>query len=493
MILVGLLATLTAFAQPGLNTMSGHVAAFGDNPGANTGIGYFVAMPNMMVNAELSQTIPSLWGDVAHNISLMDAHSLDLHGQMDLDAFGAGITVGKHKFWITSQTQLDLHAQLDKDLLVFVQRGMLDDQGNIDPNYTGDFSFNQFGLYLGSHLNLGWQAQLSSKLRLGIAHRRSTTVFAARAKTNAFTFNSTDLGNNINAVNVNLDADLGYYSSAYALNPDSSMQGMLSDFRSWLGDHSRVREDMSNAFNQSSWDFGLTYDLNSEWSVTASYLGLGPTVDLKNSGLGYQVQADLDYDGFDYDLSDSATHPQFYFADLQQYVGDSVFADGVSPSWLISPYRGSHVGLVWQPALSHTVSVDFWERVRRFQRTQTVGVNYQFQPTRGLQCAVGYRQPINYSDGRMPSLSVRMQFRVLPWVFVNMSMANVSMVAYPTDWSDYNQPWMASHHLNRANISAGVTMMIWDKSTREAYRNRSANGKSDKAARREAKKASRKL
>ena len=494
-LMIGLaILSLPSIAQTGLNTMQGNVSAFADNPGANTGLGYYITLPQVTSNIEMSQTLPSLWGDVAYNISQMVASSLDLHGQFDTELMGMGATIGKHKIWFSSGIQLDALAQLDKDLLVFANRGMLDDQGTIDPNYSGDFSENEFGIYTGSYVSMGWQAEINPKLRVGVAYRSQATLLAVRAHTTDFRFQSTDLGNNMNAIEIDFDGGVGVYSSAFVFNTDSAFGPMMDEWAVWAQDERNIIDAIQSANHQSSWDLGLTYDLNPQFAVTASYLGIGRNIDLSEVGVGVQAHMDLDYDGFNYDLGDSTTHPQFYFDNLLSYMQDSVAGSQDAPSWVISPYRGSHFGVVWQPSLSHVFSVDLWERVRTFQRTHTIGLNYQYQPTRGLQCAVGYRQPITYSDGRMPSISARIQARVAPLTYVHMSMASINMIAEPTDWNDLSEPWIVTNHMNRINFRAGVTIMLWDQQTKQAYRSRKdSSDETEQVSRREAKRKSRKL
>ena len=74
------------------------------------------------------------------NLSTLDQDLFSLSNELHVDAISMGLKLGKN--YIYAGTQLDLWTRLDVDLdmIRFAYSGMSDDQGNIDPNYMGDFS-----------------------------------------------------------------------------------------------------------------------------------------------------------------------------------------------------------------------------------------------------------------------------------------------------------------------------------------------------------------
>lgn len=143
------------------------------------------------------------------NLSALDQDLFSLSNELHVDAISMGLKLGKN--YIYAGTQLDLWTRLDVDLdmIRFAYSGMSDDQGNIDPNYMGDFSDFGFSQDIIGTVYFGLQRSfLENRLRIGAAYNQHRYYTGARMVANELSLTSTPQTNGLVALDVGVDVDI---------------------------------------------------------------------------------------------------------------------------------------------------------------------------------------------------------------------------------------------------------------------------------------------
>ena len=79
-----------------------------------------------------------------------------------------GVKLGNAYVFAGASLDLGMRASFDNDIIHFVRHGMVDDAGNFDPNYSGDFSDLGITIQANQNTYVGFQTLLMhGQLRVG--------------------------------------------------------------------------------------------------------------------------------------------------------------------------------------------------------------------------------------------------------------------------------------------------------------------------------------
>lgn len=463
---VVLAASTAGFAQESLLFgMRGNARTLNMNPGAETRLALYLTLPGVTANAQLTRPVSQYFGDVNANFSGFTTPSEQVTTQVDADLLHAGMKLGKNILIFGSlRNQLDARIALDNDLARFALNGMRDAQGNVDPNYQGDFS--DLAMHLSDRLtaSAGVQIKLSKKLRVGAAYNQTLILADGGMRFSTLHFNSTDLGNGLNELSLGATGSLSYYGLL-----DQSMGQTVDEIMAYF-DGAKVSDItplLEATPRYSSVDLGATYRPVKKLRLTGSVLGLGAGTSVSR-GFQMAINNSLRTSGFHWNMADTAYDP---ISDLTQQFVDSLSSDFsvVAPDALVfKPFQAIHAAAYCDLGKWHSVGVRYSQVARPSLSYTALAAEYHANLMKGWQISGGYTRFINSSQPMSDQFSVALQMRILPPLQIYVASSALGM--FPSYDFNTSKP-LIPVSLDRVNISAGVSFTFFEvkpKSERKA-------------------------
>lgn len=300
---VAVALTASASAQESLLFgMRGNPNTLKMNPGAEVRTALWLGLPTVTTNLQFTRPLSQYLGDVNGNFTGFTTPTEQITAQIDVDLLSAGMKLGRNILIFGSiKNQLDARFALDNDLARFALNGMRDLNGNIDPNYQGDFSDLAFGISDRITASAGLQVKLSKKLRVGAAFNQTYILADGGMRFDKLHFNSSSLANGLNELSIAAQGNLAYYGIL-----DRSMGQNPDELQTYL---ESLNEDEYLALAQlmpsySSVDLGATLRPIKRFRVTGSVLGLGAGTSVSR-GFQVAINNSIKTSGFQWNAADT--------------------------------------------------------------------------------------------------------------------------------------------------------------------------------------------
>jgi hypothetical protein len=480
-ILIGLFAaaalSVPAFSQESLIFgMRGNPQTLAMNPGAETGLAFYLGLPSVSSNVQFTRPLSSYLGDINSSFSNFTTPAEQITLQLDQNVIGLGMKFGKNVLFFGGiKNQIDARVALDNDLARFALNGMRDAQGNIDPNYQGDFSDTELLFSDRLTASAGLQVKVTKKLRVGASFNHTRVVSHLAVQFNSLEFNSTSLANGLNELSISAAGGVSYYGIL-----DHSMGQKPNDIATYFDElptnqyAALVRQlPRSNCF-----DFGATFRPIERLRITGSVLGLGAG---KVTDRGFQIGINnsLSTSGFQWNAADTGVNPlKSFFQEVQ----DSLKVDlGLAPPTPISfkPYQNLHVAAYFDLAKWHSIGIRYSQVARPSVHYSAIAAEYHANLLKGLQISGAYTKYLNGSQPMSNQFAVAFQMRVLPPLQVYLSSSAFGML--PSFDFSKAQPLIPSN-LDRLNVNIGFNLVFFERKSRSEKKTRNKVAKTDAPA-----------
>lgn len=469
--LIGLFAaaalSVPAFSQESLIFgMRGNPQTLAMNPGAEPGLAFYLGLPSVNNNIQFTRPLSGYLGDINANFSGFTTPSEQITLQLDQHLIGLGMKFGKNVLFFGGlKNQIDARVALDNDLARFALNGMRDAQGNIDPNYRGDFSDTELLFSDRLTASAGLQVKVTKKLRVGAAFNHTRIVSDLALQFNSLEFNSTSLANGLNELSISAAGGVSYYGAL-----DHSMGQKPEDIATYFEGlpTDQYAELVRQLPRYNSFDFGATFRPIERLRITGSVLGLGAG---QASSRGFQIGINnsLSTSGFQWNAADTGVDPLESFI---QEIQDSLKVDLglVAPApFQFKPYQALHVAAYFDLAKWHSVGIRYSQVARPSISYSAIAAEYHANLLKGLQISGAYTKYLSGSQPMSDQFAVALQMRVLPPLQIHLSSSAFAML--PSFDFASAQPLIPSN-LDRLNVNIGLNLVFFERKPKSERKSR---------------------
>lgn len=455
---VAVALTASAIAQESLLFgMRGNPNTLKMNPGAEVRTALWLGLPTVTTNLQFTRPLSQYLGDVNGNFTGFTTPTEQITAQIDVDLLSAGMKLGRNILIFGSiKNQLDARFALDNDLARFALNGMRDLNGNIDPNYQGDFSDLAFGISNRITASAGLQVKLSKKLRVGAAFNQTYILADGGMRFDKLHFNSSSLANGLNELSIAAQGNLAYYGIL-----DRSMGQNPDELQTYL---ESLNEDEYLALAQlmpsySSVDLGATLRPIKKFRVTGSVLGLGAGTSVSR-GFQVAINNSIKTSGFQWNAADTGVDPLDSF--VQQIQDSLAFnLDLTSPSeQTFKPFQAIHAAAYWDLAKWHSIGVRYSQIARPSLSYTAVAAEYHANLMKGWQISGAYTRFLSGSQPMSDQYSVALQMRILPPLQLYFASSAFGMLP---SYDAVAQMPLIPTTLDRVNFSVGLNLVFFER------------------------------
>ncbi len=455
---VAVALTASASAQESLLFgMRGNPNTLKMNPGAEVRTALWLGLPTVATNVQFTRPLSQYFGDVNANFTGFTTPSEQITTQIDVDILSAGMKLGRNILIFGSvKNQLDVRFALDNDLARFALNGMRDLNGNIDPNYQGDFSDLAFNVSDRLTASAGLQIKLNKKLRVGAAYNRTYVVADGGMRFDKLHFNSSALANGLNELSIAAQGNVAYYGIL-----DRSMGQNLDELQQYLDN---LNADDYTALAQlmpsySSIDLGATLRPTKKFRVTGSVLGLGAGA---SASRGFQIAINnaITTSGFQWNAADTGVDPLDSF--IKQVQDSLAFnLDLTSPNeQTFKPFQAIHLAGYWDLAKWHSVGVRYSQVARPSLSYTAIAAEYHANLMKGWQISGAYTRFLSGSQPMSDQFSVALQMRILPPLQLYVASSAFGMMP---SFDAATQTPLIPTTLDRVNFSVGLNLVFFER------------------------------
>ena len=482
--LLSIVITSSVMAQ-NLSTfgLSGNADHLVQNPGADPITSFQLRYFGFQSNIGLNLTAGDLFGtpDILGNIANSEFGSTDFTIEQNFLLPHLGVKLGNAYVFAGASVDLGMRASFDNDIVHFVRYGMVDDAGNFDPNYSGDFSDLGITIQANQNTYVGFQTLLMhGQLRVG----------------GTYTLHNNLTSFNVQATNFNLTAVGGANGpESFALNYDVDIAGgidfgtvdSLDQFGDLDGD--QILDDFINGYDPvsstaSSLGFGLTFKPLETFEIQFSMNGIGGGSTDFNSTTSKVWSGSSTIDGFSYTsapgdslgaiVGDQATD---YISGLTSSIGTSL-TNGTYQQTL-NVARNTNLAANFFFTKRSYVGAHYTSRSNSFRNYEYMGVTGLLWVGRNLQLKGGYYASLDAVNSNV--INAAIQMRITPFLQFYVGSNSISDVAtIANSIMEDPENLQIGRETNAVNFSAGFNFAVFDgrfREERKAEREAKAAGK----------------
>ena len=455
---VAVALTASASAQESLLFgMRGNPNTLKMNPGAEIRTAFWLGLPNVTTNLQFTRPLSQYLGDVNSNFTGFTTPTEQITLQLDAEILSVGTKLGKNVLLFGGiRNHLDARFALDNDLARFALNGMRDLNGNIDPNYQGNFSDLAFEVSERLSTNIGVQVKLNPKWRVGATYNRTFVLAEGGVRFDDLHFNSTALPNGLNELSLAAQGNLAYYGVL-----DRSMGQNADELENYLSNLSseEIRELVNLIPSYSSFDLGATYRPMKRLRLTGSVVGLGARASVSR---GFQISVNnaLTTSGFQWNAADTGVDPLESF--LQEFQDSlAVSMDLVSPTTqTVKPFQAIHAAAYWDLAKWHSVGLRYSQIARPSLSYSAIAAEYHANLMKGLQISGAYTYFLSESQPMSNQFSAALQMRILPPLQLYIASSTVAMLP---SYGVAEQQLLLPTTMDRLNLSIGLNLVFFER------------------------------
>lgn len=445
------------------------------NAGADPINAFHVGYAQMFQDVHFSLTAQDMFGGtdgILGNLYKTGEDVFGLTSESHIDAASLGIKLGKNFLFAGAQVDALANTTLDLDLAQFAYTGMADENGDFDPNYSGDFSDISVGLDVFASVYVGLQREfLDNKLRVGVVYNQKRYLAGARVTANDFYVNSEELNNGLNDVSVGYDFDIESVNIfednaipevgdlanniAFSSDPVGTLTGLLQ----------------SPAATANTFNIGITAKPINKLELQFAYNGLGATTMDGILGKKHSFGNYDKFSGFDYvsssgdtlagEIGDAATA---YTDQLLNFADQSLTESSSSLS--INLPQTIHGGVNYYIGKRSYLGVHYASRTNSLKDYQYVGANAFWWMGKEMQLKGGYYLGLDEMSPDFVNAAV--QFRISPLIQVFVGTRSTSDIAtiseeFLNDPDAFLKTPTVPASLNNLQVNFGVSMAFYDK------------------------------
>lgn len=454
----GFLCALSLGAQDLLYMQRGNPSSLLVNPAADVDARVWLSLPSLNTTAQTSFAAGDvLGGDLGTLWRQFPSESAGAIVTHDMGLFSMGFKAKKSTFWLGSSFNFEGNTLIDRDLVGFALWGMKDASGAIDLNYDGRFEQTSAVVSARSNIHLGWQREFGKKLRLGATLNATQILGHAVMGFDSLGLRSVDRGNGFN--------ELELYAQGYtALYANPALQVDLFD-GSFNFDASKLADG-----SLLSLDLGATYELTKNWTLAASYQGLGfEGRSLLPADTAIRFEGRVPFSGFNYNSStDTSVNLGAYFDTLLvniQHLGQTSTGSFAG----FGPLKRADLAAYWRsPKKTHQLGAHYLYRARPTLTYQAIAAEYHGFFGRRWQLSASYTQPLTSRVAMRPSVSVQTTIRLAAGLALNLGTSTANMLPMPVTDANGNLTAGLPSNMDRLNVNVGLHWMLYEKSYRKA-------------------------
>ena len=455
---VAVALTASASAQESLLFgMRGNPNTLKMNPGAEIRTDFWLGLPNVTTNLQFTRPLSQYLGDVNGNFTGFTTPTEQITVQVDAEILNVGTKLGKNILLFGGiRNHLDARFALDNDFARFALNGMRDLNGNIDPNYQGNFSDLAFEVSERLSTNIGVQVKLNPKWRVGATYNRTFVLAEGGVRFDDLHFNSTALPNGLNELSLAAQGSLAYYGVL-----DHSMGQNADELENYLSNLSsgEIRELVNLIPSYSSFDVGATYRPMKRLRLTGSAVGLGASASISR-GFQISVNNSLTTSGFQWNAADTGVDPlKSFFQEFQDSL--AVNMDLLSPTiQSVKPFQAIHAAAYWDLAKWHSVGLRYSQVARPSLSYSAIAAEYHANLMKGLQISGAYTRFLSGSQPMSDQYSVALQMRILPPLQLYFASSAFGMLP---SYDAVAQIPLIPTTLDRVNFSIGLNLVFFER------------------------------
>lgn len=455
---VAVALTAPAGAQESLlYGMRGNPNTLKMNPGAEIRTAFWLGLPNVTTNLQFTRPLSQYLGDVNGNFTGFTTPTEQITLQVDAEILNVGTKLGKNILLFGGiRNHLDARFALDNDLARFALNGMRDLNGNIDPNYQGNFSDLAFEVSERLSTNIGVQVKLNPKWRVGATYNRTFVLAEGGVRFDDLHFNSTALPNGLNELSLAAQGNLAYYGVL-----DRSMGQNADELGNYLSNLSSegIRDLVNLIPTYSSFDLGATYRPKKRLRITGSAVGLGARASVSR-GFQLSINNSLTTSGFQWNASDTGVDPLESF--LKEFRDSlAINMDLLSPTnQTVKPFQAIHAAAYWDLAKWHSIGLRYSQIARPSLSYTAIAAEYHANLLKGWQISGAYTHFLSGSQPMSDQFSVALQMRILPPLQLYIASSAFGMMP---SFDAATQTPLIPTTLDRVNFSVGLNLVFFER------------------------------
>ena len=455
---VAVALTAPAGAQESLlYGMRGNPNTLKMNPGAEIRTAFWLGLPNVTTNLQFTRPLSQYLGDVNGNFTGFTTPTEQITLQVDAEILNVGTKLGKNILLFGGiRNHLDARFALDNDLARFALNGMRDLNGNIDPNYQGNFSDLAFEVSERLSTNIGVQVKLNPKWRVGATYNRTFVLAEGGVRFDDLHFNSTALPNGLNELSLAAQGNLAYYGVL-----DRSMGQNADELGNYLSNLSSegIRDLVNLIPSYSSFDLGATYRPMKRLRITGSAVGLGARASVSR-GFQLSINNSLTTSGFQWNASDTGVDPLESF--LKEFRDSlAINMDLLSPTnQTVKPFQAIHAAAYWDLAKWHSIGLRYSQIARPSLSYTALAAEYHANLLKGWQISGAYTHFLSGSQPMSDQFSVALQMRILPPLQLYIASSAFGMMP---SFDAATQTPLIPTTLDRVNFSVGLNLVFFER------------------------------
>lgn len=457
------------------------------NPGADPmtrfQLRYFAVQSNVVSTINAGELFAT--SDLLGNIVNSGVSSVGVLGAANIYAPHLGFKIGKNYFFTGAQADIDFGLELDADLAQFMKYGMADANGNFDGNYTGDFSDTRIGLNVTSSTYYGYQRTLmDDKLRVGLTYSRNEYVAGFNLEASNFELQSTANPNVGNTLSFGYDLDIASTNLFSGATLDS-----LSDIN---GDNFTLLDRMQNdatgtlttGITLNTFGFGITYRVLPFLETSLSITGLGANTLDFNAESSKVWSGSTTIDGFEYTSApgDSiSVKVSEVFDGYTNELGNGFSTELTDGSYKQSLSVAQNTNFTINAYLNKRsyVGMHYTSKTNSYSDYEYLGFTSQLFLARNLQIKGGYYFALDEFNSDIVNIAI--QARVTPLLQVYVGSNTVSDAATFANGYMKNGAITLGRETRGVNVSAGLSLTLFDKRFKQERKERKEERKAKKA------------
>ncbi len=454
--------------------LSGNPGNLAQNPGADAKTKFHLSYLGLQNDLYLSETAGNLFAttDLLKNLSDLNSASTNINNATSVNALNLGIKLGKNFVFAGYEQNIDVGMAFDNDLATFAKYGMGDANGNLNLNYTGDFSDLGVALDITNSKTVGFQRTfMDDKLRIGVAASQVAYAAGMRFDANAFSITSTPTAiAGRNELNVNYDFTLAgsnlldpnaTATQLSELNQDAVLPlNMLS-----AGDIAGLVNYLSGgAQSTNAFALGTTFQPIKQLTLQFSISGLGAETLTLTSDYAKSIQGGVALSGFEYvsqagDTLASAVKQEVnaFTSDIQN--GLSTALNTTTRSYTYDVPQVTNAALNYNLNKNSYVGVHYASRTKSNMDYNYLGFTSLLWLHKNFQLKGGYYMSMDEYNADL--INAVVQFRITPLMQVYVGSSTIGDIATIAANSG-NGAIMVGAATSRVNLTAGVSMAFFD-------------------------------
>ena len=457
--------------------MKGNPLSLQQNPAARTDLRFHLTLPALTTQGNLTTPLRDLWGDIGTQIRNLPAPKVGLASATDVEFLGLGFKSKKGYTWVQAGAEVDARFHLDKDLLAFGFYGMKDANGNIDPEYVGDFSSSDLGLSAMGRVTIGHQRAFSDHLRVGVSVQANRLLGGFEWSVQDWTLTSTQTPVGTNSLTWTSDMSV----SAFGLIADAARLDSAMDFPRYLimGMVPAYLTMLKAQKNSYSLNVGLHYQPTPWLTLAASANGIPLGGGSHGGGIlnsrSLHWNSQFTYQGFQTGFSPQDTGTwAYYLTHLESQALDGFQIESAPPVPFLAPFS-AHAAAYLTLVKHHQVGLHLSHVDRLSGVHQAMGLEYIGFFGRGLQLTTSYRWHTWAGLPGASELSTVVQHRVLPWTTffwgTNLWLSTPGF---------QNGTLLLPGNFQSWQVTAGAQITLFESSYRQARQEKRAAAKAAK-------------